>query len=282
MPFERPELKNILIVGATGEAGLSAIDAVRNHSPNAHVIASTRSDQTVPGTDETIHGIEIDASLSANLRDALNEKSDAIDLLIFTPAMGEPGFPIQDTTVEQYEQAAQFSFYPMLELEENLKPGLTVGYSALYWLSHTLAFYGALGYVKKAMEDWCLANPERRALVRGGTFYSKSVRGISLLLQRLMKSTSNPELLKMKEEFAGSGLRFLDFFLEYASRREKEALGKQFSEAYRRTERADLTRGLIQLLNGDGPIVSVVGPWTWTDAKLPDLPDYFSRFGYSE
>ena len=86
----------------------------------------------------------------------------------------------------------------------------------------------------------------------------------------------------MKEEFAGSGLRFLDFFLEYASRREKEALGKQFSEAYRRTERADLTRGLIQLLNGDGPIVSVVGPWTWTDAKLPDLPDYFSRFGYSE
>ncbi|MBI40654.1 MAG: hypothetical protein CMF59_13730 [Leptospiraceae bacterium] len=280
MSIQRPKVQLALIVGASGEAGLSAIDALRENSPNVHIIATTRSEQSIPGADETFHGISIDQDLVSRIRTQLGDRVEKIDLLIYTPAMGEPGFPISETNKEQYKQAAEFSFDPMLALEKDLEPALTVGYSALYWLPHTLAFYGALGFVKKAMEEWCLAAPEKRALVRGGTFYSKSVRGISLLLQRLMKSTSNPELLKMKEEFASSGMRMLDFFLDYASRREQESLGSRFSEPYRRTERGDLSRGLAEILKGDGPIVSVVGPWTWTDSTLPDLPEYFQRFGY--
>ena len=282
MTFSRPEIRTALIIGASGEAGQSAIEAIRSRSPAARIMATTRGEQSIEGSDDTLSGISIDPNLVDQIRDSGTPALDSLDLLVYTPAMGEPGFPIQDTTEEQFEQAAQFSFYPMLELERALQPGLTVGYSAMYWLPHTLAFYGALGYIKKAMEQWCLARPESRALVRGGTFYSKSVRGISLLLQRLMKTTRNSELLKMKAEFDQSGLRFLDFFLQYASKREEEALGARFSEDYRRTERSDLTRGLERILNGDGPIVSVVGNYTWTDNELPELPDYFQRFGYSE
>ena len=256
------------------------MDALRQQCPGAHIIATTRSEQSVPGADETLNEISIDEHLIERIKTELKERSNEIDLLIYTPAMGEPGFPIEQTTEQQYRQAAEFSFDPMLALEKELQPGLTVGYSALYWLPHTLAFYGALGFVKKAMEEWCLADPQKRALVRGGTFFSQSVRGISLLLQRLMKSTANPGLLKMKEEFSSSGMRMLDFFLDYASRHEKEALGQRFSEPYRRTERGDLSRGLVEILKGDGPIVSVVGPWTWTDDALPNLPDYFQKFGY--
>lgn len=282
MSLDRPEIKNALVIGATGEAGLSAIDSIRGNYPNAHIIATTRSEQSIPEADETLPSIEISEEISDRIRSELKDRASRLDLLVFTPAMGEPGFPIQNTTENQWREAADFSLYPMMDLERSLKPGLTVGYSALYWLPHTLSFYGALGYVKKAMEEWCLDHPSGRALVRGGTFYSKSVRGISLLLQRLMKSTTNPELLKMKEEFQKSDMRFLDFFLEYASEREKEAFSHLQTEPYRRTERTDLARGLTQLLQGSGPIVTVVGPWTWEDNKLPDLPEYFHRFGYDE
>ncbi|MCB1138872.1 MAG: hypothetical protein KDK23_08960 [Leptospiraceae bacterium] len=280
MSYSRPEIKTALVVGATGEAGLSAMDAVREASPQAHIIATTRSQQSVPGADETLPDIEINDELTDRIRSELKHRSSHLDLLVYTPALGEPGFPIERTTEEQWSQAADFSFQPILELERNLRPALSVGYSAFYWLPHTLSFYGALGYVKKAMEEWCLEAPQQRALVRGGTFYSKSVRGISLLLQRLMKKTENPELQKMKDEFANTNMRFLDFFLEYASHREKEAFGQNFEEPYRRTERDDLSRGLVKILAGDGPIVNVVGPWTWSDTTLPALPEYFQRFGY--
>ena len=280
MSFERPEIENALIIGATGEAGQSALDAIRNHSKSAHIIGTTRSEKPIEGADETLHGISIDNELTDKVKQALGNRK--IDLLVYTPALGEPGFPIEQSSETQWKEAAGFSFYPMLALEKELQPALTVGYSALYWLPHTLAFYGALGYVKKAMEEWCLASPESRALVRGGTFFSKSVRGISLLLQRIMKTTENPEIQRMKSEYESSGQKFLDFFLDYASRHEKEALGKNFDEPYRRTDRNDLCRGLEQILNGDGPIVSVVGNWTWNDSSMPELPSYFDRFGYQE
>ncbi|MCB1169261.1 MAG: hypothetical protein KDK25_02950 [Leptospiraceae bacterium] len=280
MSYSRPEIQTALVVGATGEAGLSALEAIREANPKAHIIATTRSQQSVPGADETLPDMEINDELSDRIRSELKQQASRLDLLVYTPALGEPGFPIERTTEEQWSQAADFSFQPILELERNLKPALSIGYSAFYWLPHTLSFYGALGYVKKAMEEWALEAPERRALVRGGTFYSKSVRGISLLLQRLMKKSDNPELQKMKEEFAGTDMRFLDFFLEYAARHEKEAFSQNFEEPYRRTERDDLRRGLVKILAGDGPIVNVVGPWTWSDASLPALPGYFERFGY--
>lgn len=165
-----------------------------------------------------------------------------------------------------------------MELEQTFNPDLTVAYSAFYWLSHTLSFYGSMGIAKYKGDLWALENPQKRKIVRAGTFFSKSVRGISIVLQRTMKKTNNPDLLTLKSRYENSDQKFMDFFLSYAWEHEKEAFQKQFETPYRPTEREDLGRGLALALDSTEPIVTVLGDWTWKETELPQVPSWLKQF----
>lgn len=133
---------------------------------------------------------------------------------------------------------------------------------------------------KKKMEEWALQNPSRRKIIRAGSFFSQSVRGITILLQRMGKKSQDPDLhnlLKLQKE---SGLNFPDFFLDYVSKQEEASFSSRFPNVpFRLTSQDDLKKALISILEGESaPIVSLVGDWVWTENSLPDMPEYLKKF----
>ena len=267
-----------LIIGGSGEAGQSALQTLRHLAPEAVLIASTTSESNVEGADITLKRIYADPNIVTNVKEQLksNNLSSEWEAIIYTPALGEVGFPIKATTKKALSDALSISYDPMILLETEFKPKLTVAYSAFYWLPHTYSFYGSMGYVKKQMDEWAFTSPPNRRIIRAGTFFSKSVRGISLILQRSMKKTDHQEMNILKEEWEKSGKKFQDFFLDYAWMHEEQAFQEKFPNSpYRHTSRDDLGRGLKLALEGNSPVVTVLGGWEWMEDKMPELPDWF-------
>lgn len=271
-----------LIVGGSGAAGQSAIEAFREDTKRSgrtwRILSTTSGENPVKGTDRTIPFIQLEdpgASIPSILK-ALESESGKIDILIYTPARGNLGYPVEDTPDADIKSGMHFCFDPMVELEKKLSPRLTIGYSAYYYLPHLLTFYGSLAFIKKKMEEWAIEKPQSRKIIRAGTFFSQSVRGITIILQRLAKSASHPDLQRLMEEQKISGKKFPDFFLDYIQEREKESFGKNFPNTpYRMTEPEDLKKALLKILDGEkAPIVSLVGDWSWTENKLPSMPEY--------
>ncbi|TGM46648.1 hypothetical protein EHQ92_01620 [Leptospira biflexa] len=269
-----------LIIGGSGEAGQSAIAAIRSIDPNAYIIASTTTNEPVSNSDLSLFGKRAEPGLATSIQENLAKhgRLQTLQALIYTPALGEVGFPIAESTPTQIKETLGICLDPMLHLEEVLQPKLTVTYSAFYWLSHTLAFYGSMGIAKYKADEWVLKDPNKRRIVRAGTFFSKSVRGISIVLQRTMKQTKNPDLLDLKSKFETSNQKFMDFFLSYAWEHEKESFQNQFASPYRPTIREDLARGLTRALQTQAPIVTVLGDWTWEENQMPHLPEWFRKF----
>jgi hypothetical protein len=270
--------KKYLVVGGSGEAGQSAIEYLKKSDPNCLIISSTSENSNIPGADAILSNIKADEEMADKIQTQLEIKLLASDFeaIIYTPALGEVGYPIRNSKVEDIEKALGISYYPMLDLEARFSPKYTIGYSAFYWLPHTLAFYGTMGYVKLKMDEWAIASPQNRKIIRAGTFFSKSLRGISIVLQRTMKTNTDPDLLKLKDAFVASGQKFQDFFLEYAWKNEKDFFSNpSFKSEYRATKREDLSRGLGLALQAEEPIVTVLGDWDWKEKELPKMPDWF-------
>lgn len=269
-----------LVIGGSGEAGQSAILCLKEKDPSAYIITSTTTNEPVSNANLTLFGKTAEPGLAVKIRSDLKNHNIFANFqaIIYTLALGEVGFPISESTPQQIKDTLAICLDPILELEESLKPELTVAYSAFYWLSHTLSFYGSMGIAKYKADLWALENPQRRRIVRAGTFFSKSVRGISIVLQRTMKKTNNPDLLTLKSRYEDSGQKFMDFFLSYAWEHEKAAFQSQFDTAYRPTERKDLSRGLSFALESKAPIVTVLGDWTFEESELPQVPNWFGQF----
>ncbi|WCL49752.1 hypothetical protein [Leptospira sp. GIMC2001] len=273
-------VKQFLIVGASGEAGQSAIQAIRSLDKSAIIIGTTTGVNDIIGVDFTLHNVRADQSIVQLILSQMSKvgHEPEFEAIIYTPALGEVGIPIANTTKHALEESLAISYDPMILLEKKFEPKKMVAYSAFYWLDHTKSFYGAMGHVKRIMDEWAIAKPTSRKIVRAGTFFSQSVRGISIVLQRMMKKTNDPELLELKKAYESSNSKFLDFFLQYAWDHEKAAFSSNFPAiAYRPTKRDDLSRGLIAVLKGTSPITSVLGDWTWEENQLPVLPDWFTR-----
>lgn len=272
----------VLIVGGSGAAGQSAIQAFRENAKKTgkgwRVLATTSTQNEVNGADRTIHSIQLEdpGESIPSIRKALESENGSIDILIYTPARGNLGYPVAETPDADIKSGLHFCFDPMLELEKDLGPRLTIAYSAYYYLPHLLTFYGSLAFIKKKMEEWAIQKPEKRKIIRAGTFFSQSVRGITIILQRLAKSSPHSDLQKLLENQKTSGKKFQDFFMDYIQERESESFGKNFpSVPYRMTEQRDLTEALLKILEGEkAPIVSIVGAWTWTEDRLPSMPEY--------
>lgn len=269
-----------LVIGGSGEAGQSAITCLKAKDPSAYIITTTTTNEPVSNADLTLFGKTATSGLSKKIQEDLQNHniSPNFKAIIYTPALGEVGFPIIESSPKQIEETLGICLYPLLDLEESIKPELTIAYSAFYWLSHTLSFYGSMGIAKYKADLWALENPKKRKIIRAGTFFSKSVRGISIVLQRTMKKTNNPDLLTLRSRYENSDQKFMEFFLSYAWEHEKEAFQSQWETPYRPTERKDLSRGLEYVLDSNEPIVTVLGDWTWKESKLPVLPSWFQQF----
>lgn len=262
---------NYLIVGGNSVAGQSALDAVRKFDATARIVATTSGEGAVDGVDQTVNGVDLnDPAAMDRLAEAV--AGTAYRALFFTPAFGAIGYPISVTPAEDIKTSLAFSYDPMIALADRIRPELTVGYSAFYWLPHTLAAYGSMAYVKIAQEKRAVAQPDLYRMIRAGTFASKATRGIGLLLQRQLRSTEHEELLEMGRLWKQSGKKFGDFFFDYAFQSERSSFGDRFDTPHRPTEAGDLTAAAGRLLAGESaPIVNVIGDWVWTDTSLPDL-----------
>lgn len=255
-------------------AGQAAIAAIKEFAPGTKIIATSSGDKDVPGVSETIRGIDLNKPDSWKLVAAGVAGSPRA--LFFTPAFGPLGYPIAETPENDVRAALQFSFDPMVALHEALQPELTIGFSAFYWLAHTLAAYGSMAYVKINQEKIAIANPDRYKMVRAGTFRSTATRGIGLLLQRAVRDTKHEPIRKLGEAWKASGKKFGDFFFDYACESERLSFGTRFPQPHRQTDEADLKRAIGRILAGEkAPIVNVIGDWIWTDTELPSLPSDF-------
>ncbi|WP_244932671.1 hypothetical protein [Leptospira yanagawae] len=121
-----------LLIGGSGEAGQSAISAIRSFDPNSYIISTTTTKEPVSNSDLTLFGKRADNGLTdAIIEDVTKEgRSLLFQALIYTPALGEVGFPIEESTKAQIDETLGICLDPMLSLEKRLQPKLTVAYSA--------------------------------------------------------------------------------------------------------------------------------------------------------
>ncbi len=262
---------NYLIVGGNSTAGQSAVKAIRETDREAVIIATTSGTGEIPGVDRTVPGVDLSKNIIDLVEDAVG--ASPLRALFFTPAFGPIGFPVNAATLDDVKAGLAFSCDPMVALTERLHPGITVGYSAFYWLPHTLTAYGAMAYVKLAQEKLALAHSEQYRMIRAGTFVSKASRGVGLIIQRSAKNTPHQALKDLADAWRKSGLKFTEYFFDYAFSCEKAAFGSRFQTPHGATDAEGLTRTAKMILSGEpAPIINVIGDWIWTDSKLPDLP----------
>lgn len=269
---------NYLIIGASSEAGQSALAAVREFEPDALIVATTSrgvddaDSQDHGGADRTIYNVDLASDEAVDRITAAIQ--EPIDVMFYTPAFGPVGFPISESGGSDIRQALNFSYHPLVRLTERLAVRTTVAYSSFYWLPHISIAYGAMGAAKYAVEKLALNHPEQYRVIRSGTFFSKSTRGISLMIQRAVKSTQDGNLLDLVQRWKASGMKFQEYFFYYAHSVEREEFAERFADRpHRHTTRDDLKAQALEILRGtDGPIRNVIGDWSWTDYEMPPLP----------
>ncbi len=264
-------MSECLIVGGSSVAGQASLAAVRRVHPAWKIAATSSKAADVPGADITIPGIDLfEPGARAKIPD-----QKGIRLLVFTPAFGPIGYPVAGATPEDVAKAVLFSVAPMEELAARMLPEKVIGFSAFYWLRHTLAAYGSMAYAKIAQEKLAVDRSEFH-MVRAGTFESKATRGIGLLLQRALRDTPHAEIRALGDAWRESGKKFGEFFMDFAFESERMQLGSLFESPHRPTNAQDLENAVVRILSGEGaPIVNVIGDWQWVDAALPRLPAAF-------
>ena len=262
-----------LIIGGSGAAGQATIGAIREIDDKANILATTSGEGLVSGADRTIRNVDIREGLE---RVAFEVSPGSLHALFYTPAGGPVGYPVKQATASDIREATGFCVDPMVFLAEKLRPKLTVGYSAYYWLPHLLFGYGAMAYAKLAQERLAVNDPTRFKMFRLGTFESKSKRGVFLLFQRIVRKPEEEAIRRLFEDWKSSGRKFGDFFMDFVRKSEEAAFGPRFSTPYRLSDSETIRRGIVRILEGESaPILNGIGDWFWTDEELPELPEDF-------
>ncbi|MCR9140916.1 MAG: hypothetical protein NXI24_01490 [bacterium] len=286
---------NYLIIGGSSYSGKCTIQAIRETDASATIISTTSGEREVPGVEHTIHGIDLaqaDApervkSGLADLAGSLSKEGAAgrdggkssetppLRALIYIPARGEVGMPARLATKAQVDDAVDYCITPMLKMMASLQPELTVCYSGFITMDPLLQCYGAMSFVKIAMEDFVIRHQDRMRVIRFGMFPSNSVRGIGLLVQRNTMRKLYPEYEVMYDEWKASKKKFIDYFYDKNYVFEEKSYSHVSEEPFRPTNEQDIVDGVKFALNTEAnaaPIVNVLGSWLWTDDAMPDLP----------
>ncbi len=282
---------NYLIIGGSSYSGKCTIQAIRESDPRARIITTTSGERDVEGVEHTIHGIDLGQAdaperVQAGLAGISEAGSDgamggpALRALIYIPARGEVGLPARLATKEQVDDAVAYCITPMLKMMTALQPELTVCYSGFITMDPLLQCYGAMSFVKIAMEDFVVRHKDRMRVIRFGMFPSNSVRGIGLLVQRNTMRKLYPEFAVMYDEWKASGKKFIDFFYDKNYVFEEKTYSHVSEKPFRPTNEQDIVDGVKLALDTQGnsaPIVNVLGSWLWTDDAMPELPPIFAE-----
>lgn len=269
-----------LIIGGSSYSGKCTIQALREVDPDACIVTTTSSERDVAGVEDTIHNIDLsDADAPERViagMAALPKTADAsgqgLHALIYIPARGEVGLPARLATKAQVDDAVAYCITPMLRMMRGLNPKLTICYSGFITMEPLLQCYGAMSYVKIAMEDFVVRHKDRMRVIRFGMFPSNSVRGIGLLVQRNTMRKLYPEFEVMYDEWKASGKKFIDYFYEKNYVFEERSYSHVSEKPFRPTNEQDIVDGVKLALRTSAPIVNVLGNWLWTDETMPELP----------
>jgi hypothetical protein len=268
--------KHYLIVGASSVAGQKAIEAIRAKDSEAQFTVTTSKNEGGNEGFSTIHGIDLSQATSIQkIKPALRQP---VDVLVFCPAFGMVGYPAELAPISDVETCFDFSVRPVLNLIDELNPGLTIGFSSYYWLHSLEIAYGSMAFAKYALEKLAVENPNHIRIVRAGLFPSKSLRAICLLIQRAVQKENFPGATELKVDWKASGLAFGDYFTRFAQNYEMSELAPHFTAPYRGTEDKDLVRAISAALEPQAKgIINVVGDSLWQEDKLVHVPAFMVR-----
>ena len=264
---------NYLIVGGNAVLGQQSILAIRKEDPEAYIISTTSSEGIVQGADETIGNVNLTDSKSIDT--VIQKITRPLRAIVYVPARGPVGKPVQYANREEYQESVNFSVIPMLRLTGALSPEIALWFSGFMWLEPLMMLYGPMIYTKITMEQITLKHPDRFKCVRYGMFVSNSTRGISILSQKAISSGKYPEQEDYKKGWKASGKKFKDYFASVNAAEEEAVLAPlaRSSVAYRSLETEDLQIGVKKALFSEtDPILNVVGDWYWEDDELPEWP----------
>lgn len=262
----------VFIVGAGAVSGGAAIAAAK--AAGAEIITTTSRSEDISGADHTIHGIDLENAGAVDKMLA-DEKLRAkpVDYVIYIPARGSVGMDVTESTAEMIMPSLEYSVIPYLKLSKALKPKKTIALSGFMALPTLTRIYGAMTFTKIAMEELAVRNPDKLQIIRIGMFLSNSVRGIAILAQRRFNKEPGfqPE---WRAEWKASGKKFPQFFYDMNYQNE-ENMYKAHSNGvpFRPTLPEDISKGFGMVFAGEqAPIINVLGPWLWTENKMPELP----------
>ena len=264
---------NYLIIGGNAVLGQQSIQAIRKEDPEAYIISTTSSQGTVQGADRTINDVNLTDANSIDR--VINEVNDPLRAIVYVPARGPVGKPVQYADAQEYRESVEFSVIPMLRLTRALSPEIALWFSGFMWLEPLMMLYGPMIYTKITMEEITLKHADRFKCVRYGMFVSNSARGISILSQKAISSGKYPEQEEYRKGWKASGKKFKDYFASITGAEEESVLGPlaKSNVPYRSLETEDLQIGVKKALFSDaGPILNVVGDWYWEDDTLPSWP----------
>lgn len=271
--------KHYLVVGASSVAGQKALEAIRLYQPNALITVTTSKPAagSPPGSGvDTICGIDL--AKPATIREIKPALRAPVDTMVFCPAFGMVGYPVELAPITDVEACFDFSVRPVLDLIDELNPQLTIGFSSFYWLHSLEIAYGSMAFAKYALEKLAVENPNHIRIVRAGLFPSKSLRGICLLIQRAVQKESFPGASELKAGWKASGLNFAEYFTQFAQGYEKRELARYCTAPYRATEERDLVRAVGAALEEHAQaIINVVGDSIWQESTLEHIPDFMVR-----
>jgi len=255
-----------LVVGATGVAGRSAIEALREQfGESVEIVGLWHGDEP-----DQAARIPIDRGFSCDVADsgapALvgDRVGRQFDFLFFATARGDVGFPIHEADEAQIAEAERVSFLPIRAFEQQFAIGKIVGYSTFFTLKHQRINYGAMGHSKLRLERWA-AEPgkDNRACIRAGAFQSTSSRAIKLLLRRNAK-----RLAASADPLVRSFFR--DMKPSEAVARLEAAVAEEERAVYGDTGTGpdDLRRAHLRLFADPGArFVNVCGRRIWTSSE---------------
>ena len=261
-----------LVVGGKAVLGQQAIQAIRQEDKDAFIISTSSGGEDVPGADQTIGNVDLAQKDSVSRITQIKEPLRAI---VYVPARGPVGKPVQYANAEEYQESLEFSVIPMLQLMGAMKPEIGLWFSGFMWLEPLMMLYGPMIYTKITMEEITLRHPDRFKCVRYGMFVSNSARGISILSQKAIQSGRYPEQEKYRKAWKESGQKFRDFFASVNGGEEERLLAPLAGSdrPYRPLETEDLQIGVRKALFSETkPILNVVGDWYWEDDSMPEWP----------
>jgi hypothetical protein len=262
----------VFIVGAGAVSGGAAIAAAK--SAGAEIITTTSRNENIAGADHTIHGIDLENAAAVDKMladDVLTAKP--VDYVIYVPARGSVGMDVTESTADMIMPSLEYSVIPYLKLAKALKPRRTIALSGFMALPTLTRIYGAMTFTKIAMEELAIRNPEKLQVIRIGMFLSNSVRGIAILAQRRFNKEPGFQP-QWRAEWKASGKKFPQFFYDMNYQNEEHMYRAHSNGVpFRPTLPEDITKGFNLALAGEkAPVINVLGPWLWTENRMPELP----------